>query len=301
MDYLQATINANQTGIASGYHVEYSQVASDGAGLALSTGAGQADGVITLPAGVWLVEWQARQYYSTVADGEQQLVEHDTSTVVVDDSGASLSSGGHSNHSAGTAAAVQGLAVVTLAAPTDLCVNHTIFGGAGNGHYATGVWVLATSLANSQYILATLSAAQSSNLSAGNHVEFDQSAANGSGIGLSSGSGQALGIISLPAGTWDIAFQARGEASGGNTPHRSTYRLYDAGLDSALDDDLGTEVAAYATSYDTGTTETPACVARGIVTLASATTLKVEKETDHQGTVESHNERGTWFFARRLQ
>lgn len=57
------------------------------------------------------------------------------------------------------------------------------------------------------YMEARLSAAQTANLAAGNHVEFDVASKSAGGITLATGTGQANGIFTLPIGTyWITAF-----------------------------------------------------------------------------------------------
>jgi hypothetical protein len=78
----------------------------------------------------------------------------------------------------------------------------------GDGSTAWTSLSYAATGATFKYGLYTLSANQSSNLAVGNHIEFNTS--KGSLGGLSTGSGQANGIITLPAGkTYKITGVAR--------------------------------------------------------------------------------------------
>lgn len=80
-----------------------------------------------------------------------------------------------------------------------------------------------TSAGSFRYGLYTLSANQTSNISVGNHVEWNT--AEGSLGGLSTGSGQENGIITLPAGkTYKITCVCRGAFSGSGS---IVYQVYD--------------------------------------------------------------------------
>lgn len=65
-----------------------------------------------------------------------------------------------------------------------------------------------------KYLTAELSASQNANLAAGNHVEFDTKSTDSGHIALSTGTGQANGIFTIPPGVWvieatlDISFSA---------------------------------------------------------------------------------------------
>lgn len=56
-----------------------------------------------------------------------------------------------------------------------------------------------------KYLTARLSATQTANLTAGNHVEFDTKSADSGHITLSTGTGQANGIFTIPAGVWVLS------------------------------------------------------------------------------------------------
>lgn len=55
-----------------------------------------------------------------------------------------------------------------------------------------------------KYLTARLSANQTANLAANNHVEFDTKSADSGHITLSTGTGQANGIFTIPPGVWVI-------------------------------------------------------------------------------------------------
>lgn len=55
-----------------------------------------------------------------------------------------------------------------------------------------------------KYLTAFLSADQTSNVATGNHIEFDSIQADSGHVTLSTGTGQANGIFTLPAGTWRL-------------------------------------------------------------------------------------------------
>lgn len=63
---------------------------------------------------------------------------------------------------------------------------------------------LAPSAFSPKYISANLSANQTSNLAAGDHVEFDTTIEDSGHITLATGTGQANGIFTVPAGVWNI-------------------------------------------------------------------------------------------------
>jgi hypothetical protein len=75
------------------------------------------------------------------------------------------------------------------------------------------------------YAYLTLSADQSANMTVGNHVEFDQLAqSSGAGFSLSTGAGQADGVLTVPAGTWEFRAQVGMTNAGGG---ESDWTLYD--------------------------------------------------------------------------
>lgn len=67
--YLTAQLSGNQTGnLASGNHIEFDTKGSDSGHITLSTGAGQANGIFTIPAGVWFIQWEVSVSF-TVSTG----------------------------------------------------------------------------------------------------------------------------------------------------------------------------------------------------------------------------------------
>lgn len=72
--YITATISAAQTSnLAVGDHVEFDTVVEDSGHISLSTGAGQADGIFTLPEGIWRIELPTCRVNFSDSAGELQL------------------------------------------------------------------------------------------------------------------------------------------------------------------------------------------------------------------------------------
>lgn len=59
------------------------------------------------------------------------------------------------------------------------------------------------------YIRATLSANQTARILNGNHVEFNSLAASSGDISISTGTGQQLGLFTVPPGVWLLTFHTR--------------------------------------------------------------------------------------------
>lgn len=62
--YMTATLSVNQTTVGLGSHVEFDMVGGDSGHILLSTGAGQAQGIFTVPAGVWQITLVVNANYS---------------------------------------------------------------------------------------------------------------------------------------------------------------------------------------------------------------------------------------------
>lgn len=63
--YIEVTLSANQTGnLTAGNHVEFDTTLNTSGHILLSTGAGQADGIFTIPPGVWLIRAQVSATFS---------------------------------------------------------------------------------------------------------------------------------------------------------------------------------------------------------------------------------------------
>ena len=96
------------------------------------------------------------------------------------------------------------------------------------------------------YMYARLTADQTTNISAGNHVEFDVESSRGTLISLATGAGQADGIFTLAPGvTYEIVVAMRMELNEG----AFNAQLYDDVGETAIVDDTG-EDAAVLVGYD---------------------------------------------------
>lgn len=76
-----------------------------------------------------------------------------------------------------------------------------------------------------KYLTARLSADQTANLAAGNHVQFNTVSADSGHITLSTGAGQANGIFTIPAGVWKIDIHVGADSSAPNA--FAVFRLVD--------------------------------------------------------------------------
>lgn len=65
-----------------------------------------------------------------------------------------------------------------------------------------------------KYIVASLSAQQTTNIGAGDHVEFDQELESSGHITLSTGTGQENGVFTIPSGVWRIVMVPSATFSG---------------------------------------------------------------------------------------
>lgn len=65
-----------------------------------------------------------------------------------------------------------------------------------------------------KYLSATLSASQTTNTSAGDHVEFNQILEDSGHVTMSTGTGQENGVFSIPAGVWRLALIPAASFSG---------------------------------------------------------------------------------------
>jgi len=89
------------------------------------------------------------------------------------------------------------------------------------------------------YLLASLSADQTTNLGVGNHVEFDSEAKRGTAISLATGAGQANGLFTLTGGkTYEIEVNIGAECNEGT----AEMRWYVDPADTELVDDTGNNV-----------------------------------------------------------
>lgn len=70
--YLSASLSANQAGAVADEHVEFDTKGADSGHITLSTGTGQANGIFTIPAGVWLLMAHVRVAF-TSSSGVLQL------------------------------------------------------------------------------------------------------------------------------------------------------------------------------------------------------------------------------------
>lgn len=122
--------------------------------------------------------------------------------------------------------------------------------------------------ASFKYGLYTLSANQTSNLSVGDHIEWDTS--QGSLGGLSTGSGQQKGIITLPAnGTYKITGQVAAENS---TSNSFAIRVYNRTASSWL----GVRALGISQNYNVSVSEGPSFLA--IITTTEETDIDVRIE-----------------------
>jgi len=88
------------------------------------------------------------------------------------------------------------------------------------------------------YMIATLSSAQTTNVNVNNHIEWDSSSSRGTAIALSAGAGQAAGIFTLqPGKTYEIHAHLGATTNEGSSQSRWT--LHPA--DTPLIDDTGEE------------------------------------------------------------
>lgn len=123
------------------------------------------------------------------------------------------------------------------------------------GYYGVG--------ASFKYGLYTLSADQTSNLAVGNHVEFDT--CQGSLGGVSTGSGQAKGIITLPAGkTYKITGAAELVFSSGDFARLKIYNRTSSAY-------IGQEAICFAVNRNTSCSTQPTFMA--IITTSANTDI----------------------------
>lgn len=121
-----------------------------------------------------------------------------------------------------------------------------------------------------KYITVTLSAGQLSRLAAGNHVEFDTVGGDSGHISLSTGVGQANGVLTIPEGPWLVMVSIG--ASFSSSAGEISLHLADNSDDSevGVGIDLGARPLASTSSFRRLTSSFEAIV------LPSATGVKLE-------------------------
>jgi hypothetical protein len=101
----------------------------------------------------------------------------------------------------------------------------------------------------SDYLIAALSADQTTNIALGNHIEFDSASSRGTSITMSTGAGQLDGLFTLqPGKAYEIHAHISGYTNEGS--NRSQWTLHPS--DAALVDDTGTDAALHVHVDNTG-------------------------------------------------
>jgi hypothetical protein len=115
--YAMVALSANQTArLSSGNHVEFDQIARRGTAIALATGTGQANGLITIAAGkTYLIEVWVGSTNSGIAN--YQLVDHSDDATLEDETGVNAATFRMVGPSAATAIAGVHSSAVLVAPP----------------------------------------------------------------------------------------------------------------------------------------------------------------------------------------
>lgn len=124
-----------------------------------------------------------------------------------------------------------------------------------------------------KYLTATLSANQTANLAANNHVEFDTKSADSGHIALSTGTGQANGLFTVPAGVWVVS--SRVFAAFANSTAILALQLFDDVAGAAADHSKAIRLRPISQALD----ESIVSDQGWIVTTTSSTDLKLEITT----------------------
>lgn len=124
-----------------------------------------------------------------------------------------------------------------------------------------------------KYLTATLSASQTANLAVNNHVEFDTKSADSGHITLSTGTGQANGLFTVPAGVWVVS--ARVFAAFANSTAILALQLFDDVAGAAADHSKAIRLRPISQALD----ESIVSDQGWIVTTTSSTDLKLEITT----------------------
>ena len=132
------------------------------------------------------------------------------------------------------------------------------------------------------YMVARLSANQSTNVAVDNHIEFDQEGSRGNRFSLATGAGQANGLITVQPGTYEIDFDARITLS---TTSEVFLELRDNSDDSVITDVAGGNFRPHFPAVTNGGNASPAPHMRSIFTFTAPITIKMDIKSISAGTI----------------
>jgi hypothetical protein len=199
LDYMTAVLSTPQFwGTIAQEHIQFDAMDRVGTSIELSTGTGQDLGIFTLQSGkTYKIEAHIAAVSNETARQTRWRDASDDSDLA-DDTGVLMEmrfADPDANHDITNA--VSHVFVYTPVAEISIKLDMTT-GGVSGGNWVAGSCVLIQEINPAiDYLIAALSATQTTNIAVNDHIEFDASDRVGTSIEMSTGSGQANGIFTI--------------------------------------------------------------------------------------------------------